>query len=328
MMRNDDFLRRPAPRASRQVARQLLKRTRKLSKQVDPSDRDSLHAFRVSLRRLQNHLHAYSYYLGPDAKAYPKRLDKIAALTGQYEDAKAQEAWLETHLKKRNLAKLQRQGMKLLVANLGTAAGKTEPLEKAQRRLKKHDPKLKKALKKLSPNEREALSFAEATAGIVEREATALRAQLESVASCYDAAALHKLHLQVKKLRYILEAAPLPAAQEIAERLKDLQSQFGAFHDVQTLEPRLRKLSAEVSQDWSQTLLSEAEHLTLKELDNASEPQDTYALAAVQVKLEAEKRRLFDKLEKRWLGENNVVFFAKLEALVAELMRCKPVSET
>ena len=97
---------------------------------------------------------------------------------------------------------------------------------------------------------------------------------------------------------------------------------------MQTLEPRLRELSAEVAQNWSQTLLSEAKNLSLKELNSASEAQDSYALAAVQVKLAAEKRRLFTKLEKRWLREKNTTFFEKTEALSAELVGYRPTSET
>ena len=210
MTHDDDFLRQPSPRASRQLVKELLKRTRKLSKQLDLSDQDSLHAFRVSLCKLQSHLHTYGYYLGPKvAKTYSKRLGKLAALTDKGWDGAVHRAWLETHLKKRNLAKVQRQGMKLLVADLGASEREKddgEQLEKVQRRLKKHAPKLKKDLKKHAPNEKEALSFAEATAGIVERGATALRAQLEAVTSYDDAAALHKLRLQVKRLRYTLEA--------------------------------------------------------------------------------------------------------------------------
>jgi CHAD domain-containing protein len=212
---------------------------------VDPADGEALHDLRVALRRLRSTLRALAPLLGgalTDPQA--RRLKKAARITGPARDAEVLLAWLggtreqlqgpyrgaldwlgERVERRRatGAADVERRALPLLARAL-------TPLT---RRLARPAPPLPGA----------ADTFAAALAGLLRTQAVALREAVRAVVGPEDVAAIHRVRIEGKRLRYLLE--PLrgvgeAGADDAVKALKRFQDLLGDWHDAQLAQGALQ----------------------------------------------------------------------------------------
>jgi hypothetical protein len=97
-----------------------------------------------------------------------------------------------------------------------------------------------------------AQPYALALAGLLRAQAVALREAVRELVGPEDVAGVHRIRLEGKRLRYLLEplrdAEGLEAAQAV-ESLKGLQDLVGAWHDAQLFRQALARAIVEAAAD-------------------------------------------------------------------------------
>ncbi len=222
----------------------------------DPTDAAALHDLRVALRRLRSTLKSLAPLLGDAVgdKA-SRRLRKAARCTGPARDAEVLLAWLGEA--REQLAAPWRGAVDWLVDRVERrlARGRAEVGAEALPRLSRATARLAHRLAAPATGPLPAgtpATFSAALAGLVRARTVALREALREVAGAEDAAALHAVRIEGKRLRYLLE--PLRGqeglgADEAVEALRALQDEVGAWHDAWQAQVALHRALTEASAD-------------------------------------------------------------------------------
>lgn len=293
-------------------------------------DSESLHRFRVALRRLLTHLGAYRPYLDKRVGGkLRKRLKTIMVRTSGDRDGEVHRAWLAQRAARRQLPLLERAGLELLAAQLEPSheegdhySAVLEAFDRAAATLRGRLQVGSQAVK-LDARGRPR-SFGGAVGELLRAHAATLEAQLSAVASPVDEDAAHRARLTVKKLRYLLDplSRDVPETRSLVRDLKRLQDLLGNQHDLHTLEPRCRRALRRAVRRWRKALERDAAAgVTLATLSATTpELREVYAAAAVLRRLHLEQEALYRRLDSRWHGEGGAVFFGRLDA-VAEGLR-------
>ncbi len=232
---------RPAAEGARLLAlRYLDEATQAIPRLADPNDTESLHDFRVGLRRLRSVLRAYKGELSDTVRA--KDRDRIAAIargTNDGRDAEVQLLWLEARLQeapvtmRAGIAWLLPQVRARMEAGYASARGETTGhFAKAERalreRLSYYDLRVRLGEQVRQP------TFGEVTADLLREHAGDLIGQHGSVADPTEQENIHNTRIAAKRLRYLLE--PIKSEVEgvggLVKRLKDLQDVLGEIHDM------------------------------------------------------------------------------------------------
>jgi len=207
---------------------------------------ETLHDFRVALRRVRSHLRAYRKQL-PLAKKPRKRLRDLARRTNPARDAEVALAWLSAEYAALDAG--ERADAQSFIASVA------DEVERAHRGLADELvaawPPLARPLRRqlhgcIKDHRRGRVkgqhSFGRTTASLVDKRARRLEKALRRIGSRTDACAIHRARIQAKRLRYLLEpwrGAVAPAG-ELVERLRRLQDVTGDLHDAQLLGERLQ----------------------------------------------------------------------------------------
>jgi CHAD domain-containing protein/CYTH domain-containing protein len=224
------------------------------------SDDEALHDFRVALRRLRSWERAFRPYLRDDlGKKLRRRLRDLAHDTGASRDLEVHLAWLTEQ--RRSLGRRQRPGLDWLVTEIESRKADADSvLEKdIDGRFMKLESRLARALE--SYRERLRLrkdgsavplpTFAEALAPRVRKAASDLETHLGHVRTERDVREGHEARIAAKRLRYLLEPVMkiVPGAEDLVDRLKDLQDVLGDLHDAQVFGVEVSKLAMDATSD-------------------------------------------------------------------------------
>ena len=240
----DDLLSRSDEEAARRLALKSLAAARAAERRLDDRfDREALHDFRVSIRRLRSLLRAYRPQLEDAVRAKDrKRLRAIQNATGGGREAEVALEWLtkqHASLAPEHLAGLNWLSGLLLDRRRKCAEDlDTKLREQFRRTAEKLEERL--AVMRSEQNllaDQPHVSFARTLANLTEAHATDLLVNLGQIASMEHAEQLHQARITGKRLRYLLEPARAYAsgAQSVVKRSKRLQDVLGDLNDVHVL---------------------------------------------------------------------------------------------
>jgi len=324
-------LHQPVELTSRQFAMGLLANAVKECDGLSaPENPDALHDFRVSVRRLRTFLKSYQAYL-PKAvcKRSRKQLRALMSATNTWRDSQVQVAWLEQQFSRKNLGRLQRQGLAVVIRKLqeqqadaaeDLVSAIPEDFGKIRDRLEKALTTAKQAIQLNSAGELE--SFASVTARMLQQYAAKLRAALDQVQSIDGRSEAHRARLAAKHVRYVLEPVRslVAGGGSAVNKLKNLQDLLGNLRDLQNLELMVRSILKRTAVAWSERLadLSASNGATPTTVRKAPELDECRALAAVLQKVRRREHRLFASLEQQWLGGAQP-FFDRIDGITLQL---------
>lgn len=318
-----NLLQYSAAEAARQVAQALLATAERQSLRLaDATDHEALHDFRVSVRRLRTWLKAQREHL--DRKAADrgcKRLTKLMRGTSANRDTQVHLQWIERQLRRRRDGMIA-MGLRLLrdAITHGAASDAGATPAATARKFQKACRKLRTPLAPSAASTAPEPCFADVAAGQIGRSISELRQLLEAIGSVDDREALHRARLAAKRLRYVIEPISRRVhANRPLGHLKQLQDALGSLHDVHTLEIRAQQAMALAAGAWAEQLLAAADRrqrlATIKR--HHPQMQVCLALAAALACIRGEQRRLYQRLEERWLGTN----IAAMETELAQIPR-------
>ncbi len=324
----DDLLFRSDEEAARRLALKSLAAARAAERRLDDRfDREALHEFRVSVRRLRSLLRAYRPQLETAVRAKDrKRLRAIQAATGEGREAEVALEWLTKqhadlapeHLAGLNwlsalLLERRRKCAENLDASVRTTFRRTA--EKLEERL---------AIMHSEQNllaDQPHVSFARTLANLTEAHATDLLANLGQIASMDHAEQLHRARITGKRLRYILE--PIRAytneAQSVVKRSKRLQDVLGDLNDVHVL---MREIDQSFEASMQQRAGRLRESLRKGDLERARREvvvSEWAGLVELYERLEKERRELIGQLRDRWLSGDLDALITRTRDLAQQL---------
>lgn len=327
-----DLLSRPPEEGARLIALSWLDQAAAAFPRLhDPADTEALHDFRVGLRRLRSCLRSYRPYLEESLpKKLRRRLRDLAAATGPGRDTEVQIEWLRG--RSRHLGSYHRAGLAWILGRLEERMRAAN--EEMSARLPKEFPRLESDLRErlstwhaeihLDAGGHPSPTLAEATAGILRRQAAELESHLARVDGPEDEHEAHEARISAKRLRYLLEPFDLPEAASIAgvvKRMKKLQDILGELHDAHVLETELSEALQVAASERVRRLLevslSEAPDDALIRAERRR-VRESGLLALARLN-RARRNRLFAELEADWLEGRGAGFFEEAEAVAARL---------
>jgi len=210
---------------------------------------EEVHGFRVALRRLRSWVRAADGLLRDDLpRPLRAALRRIARRAGAARDAQVQWMWLTAPGEPMSMP-AARAARWLAADRLAAYAAARERL---QRRTAAQWPPLTAALATaLAPQDVSAATddnepLAEHLAPVLERHLASARRALDRVEHRTQVTAIHRARIEVKRLRYLVDAigAPSTAGVRTLRHLRALQDALGDLHDAQVIAMLLEPLLA------------------------------------------------------------------------------------
>jgi CHAD domain-containing protein len=306
----DDLLSRSDEEAARRLALKSLAAARAAERRLDDRfDREALHDFRVSIRRLRSLLRAYRPQLETAVRAKDrKRLRAIQNATGGGREAEVALEWLtkqHASLAPEHLAGLNWLSGLLLDRRRKCAEDlDTKLREQFRRTAEKLEERL--AVMRSEQNllaDQPHVSFARTLANLTEAHATDLLVNLGQIASMEHAEQLHQARITGKRLRYLLEPirAYASGAQSVVKRSKRLQDVLGDLNDVHVL-------MREIDESFEASMQHKATHLRqsirrgdIERARREASVSEWAGLVELYDRLERDRRELIGQLRDRWL---------------------------
>lgn len=212
------------------------------SRLSDSKDGESLHDFRVGMRRLRACLRAYRDVLG-DAigKKARKRVGAVASRTNAGRDAEVQLEWVR---RLAGDADEEQPGIDWIATRLETQ--KDEVYEKARaegvERFRKVESRLREqlthyAVEHIVGEPPDESRFGDVAAAAMSAQLDDLLGDLKAVGGVEDEALAHDARIHGKRLRYLLEPfrEERPGAKAVVKELKALQDLLGDLNDLHNL---------------------------------------------------------------------------------------------
>lgn len=252
---------------------------------------DSLHDFRVALRRLRSWLRAFEpSFRGTVRRRHQRRLRSIVRSTNASRDAAVQAKWLGTGDEEFETSR--RAGYALMRTRLGKQRAKG--VKRALRAVERFDrlaPRLRVRI------EKSAEMFGTLLDDAITDTARALEKSLLRIRDWDDVKREHRARIVAKRLRYLIEPVAKLAVggDAIVESLKSLQDMLGDLHDVQVF-------SSEVVQAFRKSTDETKPGLT-----NLSE------------RGQARGKALYEQIERDWLNGAAEPFLERVRAFAGEL---------
>ncbi|MFH2204530.1 MAG: CHAD domain-containing protein [Elusimicrobiota bacterium] len=330
-----DLLRRPAARGARLVClHQLDMAVHNAPRLRNPEDAESLHDFRVSLRRLRSLLKCFRRTLRPPfPRKHLRRIKKIAAATGQGRDAEVQAAYLRSWEK--SFSPAHRKGVAWLRARLERLAAENcaAAVEAARLAFLESAPVLREALPlparvRRPPGAPPEPCFGGEAGKAALKTAALLNRRLTVIGSERDVERAHEARIQGKRLRYLLE--PLrdysPAWKRLLTRLKSLQDILGELHDMHVLEDESVRIVEELALGGVRRRLRRALGETPPRAAGGERPFDpTTGLLRLARRVREREKLLFRRLKRSWNDARRARFFGELSALAEGLRLMEPL---
>ena len=303
----------------------LSEAARALERMEDPEDKEGLHDFRVSLRRLRSLMRAYRVQLkGSGAKQLRARVKTLASSTNLARDAEVAIEWLMGE--RERLGEAELAGASHLLSRLEAKQQTTPSVAQIRRAFRALEKNLKNALTRMRlPAKETSTTFVAATAEILAEHADILQKSLLAAHSAEDAELLHRARIEAKRMRYILEPlqSELLEARPLIKGMKSLQDCLGDLQDT-------RVLATEISEALESSALEEARKLRdlalrAEELPVAYPTQSTGLLALLRRQRER-RNRCFEDLERKWIGPLGASYFERVSRFVG-LLKIWPARE-
>ena len=324
----DDLLFRSDEEAARRLALKCVAAARTAERRLDdPSDREALHDFRVSIRRLRSLLRAYRPQL--DAAVRPKdrkRLRAIQQATGGGREAEVALEWLTKQhgdLAPEHLAGLNWLSAILLERRRQCAEDLDDKVRAAFRRTaEKLEERL--AVMRSEHNllaEHPHVTFARSLANLTEAHATDLLMNLGQIMSMEHVEQLHEARITAKRIRYLLEPIRAYAneAQSVVKRSKRLQDLLGDLNDVHVL---MREIDQSFEASMQKKAVRVRDSLRAGDIERArreASVSEWAGLVELYDRLDKERRELIAQVRDRWLGGDLDILVAKARDLAHQL---------
>lgn len=208
---------------------------------------DSVHDFRVALRRVRSILRAFRTAL-PLPKGLRRRLRRLARATDESRNLETWQAWIA---EANQLTARQREGVSWLQARLRNRRRSADA--RTRRQITKWFGRARDGLRQISAGGGPKAGPQKAAASVrraVRTGALVLSRQLGQVSSMRDREPIHAARIAAKRLRYLLEefAEELPEAGGILIKLEKLQGILGEVHDAHVFADQLRAALAETGE--------------------------------------------------------------------------------
>ena len=280
---------------------------RKLLKHDNSTEAETLHGFRVSIRRLRGVLKAYKRAFPAVSKSARANLRGIAKATNRARDLEVIISWVQST--KNSIDSADHKAWNRIIDQLKEAFfselqrvkdKKLQLFQSSNRTMAKDLTKTRQAKSKYGHE-----SFSKATHDMLANLINRLKVQVECARHCLDPQLLHQIRVTTKRARYLLEPlTDLEDATEIVEHLKELQDELGAIQDRQVL---IAFLIESLAYSKENPLLSK-EHrgerrVGLKLLEIASKEQS----------------KRIGALNDAWFEQHMLPVILKLEALTSQL---------
>lgn len=245
-----------APRSARLIALSLIEDlARERDRLAVERDSESLHDFRVDLRRLRSWLRALAPSLEDSLpRAGVRRLRRIARESNAGRDAEVFLAWLAT------------TGSQLTPRDRGAVRWLTERFQRQEREAESElEARLKRDFQRTRDRLEERLStysieahvhggvreplFGTVIASLILEMGEDLKRRLKRVRSVDDVNDAHQARITGKRLRYLLEpiAQQVEAGPALLVQLRGLQDALGDLHDAHVWLLGLRDVVAELA---------------------------------------------------------------------------------
>jgi CHAD domain-containing protein len=250
-----DLLERPAGEAARRIALAEVARAEQARLALDRGeDPEALHDLRVALRRLRSDLRAFRGELGDAVPGkLRRRVRRLAAMTNPGRDAEVGAALLAQLAD--GATGSERRAADVLAGRLGDRRDRVYRHVRGERlgELETLLARLRETLGswrveiRLDGEAEPELSFRAALGAQLARHAGALLAALERAREAPEPGRVHRVRIEAKRLRYLLEpvAPRLPAARAVVTRLRHLQDLLGAANDLAVVAAELAAEAAE-----------------------------------------------------------------------------------
>lgn len=316
-----NLLDRPAPETARLIALTFLDHAALARKRLRKEEPESLHDFRVGVRRLRTGLRCFRRELrGSVSGKCRRQLRRLASATGACRDLEVHLAWVQDQLK--TVGTRQRPGVAWLVNRLDRRKERLD--RKLRKTLRDTWSSLRSRLRKELRSYRltvrvDRIADGHAAAPALGRQILQLAGELEirlaAIRAIGQENAEHAARIQAKRLRYMLEPLEhqVEGAGALIHGLRDLQDLLGDLHDAQTFRRRLtryRKRAAEQHLNRQRARRGwRAEPLGGGALE---EDDPRPGLLALNQILADRSRHAFARLEEHWLGGAGEPFFARV----------------
>src|SRR5512137_2932930 len=236
MALHPEILDRAPDEGARTVLLALLAEARERADRLaDPSDREALHDFRVSVRRLRSNMRAWRDRLG---KAVREK--DLGRLRRDARNAEVLAAWVGESAG--SLPPAQRAAADWLAARLARKLQGTD-LSRSVERFRAAADSLAPRLERAG-SPAPAGTFASALAGRIREQAALVEACLSRVETEKDARLAHRARIEGKRLRYLLEPLRGTAGIEpdrAVKVLKRLQDLLGDLNDAHLAAAALKE---------------------------------------------------------------------------------------
>lgn len=234
--------------AARRIARGFMLQARAAAVRLDDADdAESLHDFRVSIRRTRATLRAWRAVLAPEiTRRDEKNLKRVMGSTGVGRDAEVMLLWVEAQGERLDAA--AQPGHRWLSDRL--ARRKANAYDAARGQVRAAFAEIEESLHaRLSVMTRkvtldapsDSRTYAAALADALEAAVAVLGKRMRKAKSLDDAEQLHTARIDTKRLRYLVEPIKgrLPGASDLIAQSKRLQDVLGEFQDSSVLEEEL-----------------------------------------------------------------------------------------
>lgn len=286
-----------------------------LARLKDPKDSESLHDFRVSVRRLRSLLRAYEPWMRRSAaKKVQRALRELGRATNAGRDAEVHIAWLERQ--RDRLRRRDRAGLNWLLRKLRRI--KRSSYLKARRVVRGDFQRAETLLRKRLPQDASGtpVPFGAAVGTLLEAHAGDLKAKLSSVRSADDEEHAHQARISAKRLRYLLEPLTdvLDDAKGNVKQLKRLQDILGELHDMHVLADTLRSALQDVAAEKTRRMHDLAVEGRMAEVERERRRDERLGLITLAGLVRENRDQLFSRLDADWLHGRAPEFTASLQA--------------
>jgi CHAD domain-containing protein len=315
-----------AQRAARVVALRVLDDVTDTYDKIRRRDADSIHDFRVALRRLRSWIRLYKPCLGDTLrKRTRRRLKRIANATTEIRDLDVQIAWLRSE--RNALGDSRLEAATWIISEL--KRDRKPAWRKFRKTLRRDFTKTERALRKelsryvtvhdVTDGDHVA-SMREVTASLLGDQATALAAAFERIRSADDARRLHRARILVKRARYVLEAlsAQAPELSAVADDLARFQGVVGELRDAQLLAHRVAREVTSIAAERTALVASELVYRPSGAVDFTRVTADSPFDASLSLLF----ARLHDRISAAERGVTASLTPEASERLVATLGKC------
>jgi CHAD domain-containing protein len=200
---------------------------------------EDVHDFRVAVRRLRSWLRACEPLLGDDVpRALRNTLRKLARRAGRARDAQVQWQWLRALPVPHTAGASRAAAWHATVRADDFGRDYTHLRELVTARWPALAAALGKALRdRATPRGEAEVALRAHLSAVITHHAVAAQRALDRVERSTQVKEIHRARIQLKRLRYVVEAVPEPGRQARAAltRLRQLQDSLGEIHDAHVL---------------------------------------------------------------------------------------------